>query len=338
MNGGAALHELPRRPVPVILDVDTGVDDALALLYAAMSPSIDLRAVTCVAGNVDVTTATRNTLAVLDTAGRSDVPVARGAGHPLLTRHRPAPHVHGVDGLAGVPVASSGPDPADLPDAMKVFQETLLGSPEKVTIVALAPQTNLALMFLAHPELLDRVERVVMMAGAVSVPGNATPAAEFNIWHDPEAAAIVVDTGVPVSMYGLDVFYSVRAGARQVAQLREHAGREATLAADLLAAHASLTGSSDVGLGDAGAVVVAGRPDLCTSECLPLQVDISHGLGRGQTIVDRRRPYFGPSPHDRDGDPRDVFGDPRDVDCVLSLDAPGVLDDFLAALVSRGRG
>lgn len=199
--------------IPLILDVDTGVDDALALIAAVRHPDLDLLAVSCVTGNASLERVVDNTLRVLDAAGApAGIPVAAGAERPLIAPPRSAGHVHGEDGLAGIvlPESSRVPDPAG---AVGMLRRVILGHPQKVTIVALAPQTNLALLLRIHPEVADNIERIVFMGGSAAI-GNATAVAEFNVWHDPEAAAIVLDAahelGIPLTMYGLDVFYDVR--------------------------------------------------------------------------------------------------------------------------------
>jgi pyrimidine-specific ribonucleoside hydrolase len=174
--------------IPVILDVDTGVDDALALLLAARHPGLDLRAVTCVAGNAAVPQVVTNTLAVLAAAGRTDVPVARGAARPLVDPPREARHVHGEDGMAdldhaalGLPQETAGADPRH---AVELLRDLLCGTDEPVTLVPLAPLTNIALLLRLYPEAAKGLRRIVFMGGAASV-GNATASAEFNIRHDP---------------------------------------------------------------------------------------------------------------------------------------------------------
>src|SRR5690606_8925251 len=194
-------------PIPVILDVDTGVDDALALLFAAAHPELDLIGVSCVAGNAPLPQVVENTLRVLALAGATDVPVAAGAHRPLIESPRDASHVHGADGLAGVELPPAVRT-AESDGAVAFLRRRILASPEPVTLVALAPQTNLALLLRTHPEVAANIARIVFMGGSASV-GNATALAEFNVWHDPEAASIVLGSGVPLLMYGLDVFNHV---------------------------------------------------------------------------------------------------------------------------------
>ncbi|MET8450208.1 nucleoside hydrolase [Streptomyces sp. NPDC005209] len=276
--------------IPVIIDCDTGVDDALALLFAVRHPGLDLRAVTCVAGNTDVDGVVRNTLRVLERAGAPEIPVARGAERPLLEPARSARHVHGADGMGDLGL----PDPARAPvdvDAVTLLRREILASPRPVTLVPTAPLTNIALLLRTHPEVTRNVERIVFMGGAVST-GNATPVAEFNVWHDPEAAAILLTAGVPITMYGLDVFTRVLVPGVEVRRLRASVEPGARLAGDLLAhrpAGPEPDGDDPAGgLGDAGAVCAVADPAGLTTRLLPVEVSLAPGPTRGQTVVDRR--------------------------------------------------
>src|SRR5262245_16442575 len=172
--------------IEVILDVDTGVDDALAILFAARHPGLHLRAVSCVAGNTDVDQVVANTLRVLDAAGAGDVPVARGAESPLLEPLRHAHHVHGDDGMGetGLPLSKRKPTPEH---AIELLRREIMSSPEPVTLITLAPLTNIAMLLKTFPEVTHHIGRVITMGGSASV-GNVTPVAEFNIRHDPEPA------------------------------------------------------------------------------------------------------------------------------------------------------
>ncbi|MYS52131.1 nucleoside hydrolase, partial [Streptomyces sp. SID6013] len=222
-----------QQPIPVIIDCDTGIDDALALLLAVRHPRLDLRAVTCVAGNTDVAGVVRNTLTVLERAGAPDVPVARGAERPLIEGVRTARHVHGDDGMGDLGLPAPTRAPADV-DAVTLLRREILASPRPVTLVPTAPLTNIALLLRTHPEVTGNIERIVFMGGAVAT-GNATPVAEFNVWHDPEAAAILLTAGVPITMYGLDVFERVIVPGADVRRLRASAEPGTRLAGDLLA-------------------------------------------------------------------------------------------------------
>src|SRR6476619_2686347 len=258
--------------LPVVLDVDTGVDDACAVLLAAMHPDLDLRAVSCVGGNAVVDDVVRNTLTVLDAAGRPDVPVARGAERPLLEPARDARHVHGQDGMGDLDWPRSTREPAGR-HAVELLCDVLLEAstrpPEqKVTLVPMAPLTNIALLLRMWPQAAAGLREIVFMGGAAHV-GNATASAEFNVWHDPEAAAVVLEAaaelGVPVTMYGLD-----------------------DLAGRLIAYQCERFGTPDATIGDAGAVcAVLDRAGLRT-ERLPVRVELAGTWSRGRTIVDPR--------------------------------------------------
>ncbi|WP_406438171.1 nucleoside hydrolase [Streptomyces sp. NBC_00631] len=277
--------------IPVIVDCDTGVDDALALLFAVRHPGLELRAVTCVAGNTDVDGVVRNTLTVLERAGAGDVPVARGAERPLIEPARSARHVHGTDGMGDLGLPAPTRRPADV-DAVTLLRGEILRSPRPVTLVPTAPLTNIALLLRTHPEVTRNIERIVFMGGAVAT-GNATPVAEFNVWHDPEAAAVLLTADVPITMYGLDVFQRVVVPGEEVRRLRASAEPGARLAGELLA-HRPATPGSDAeaeaagGLGDAGAVCAVADPAGLTTRLLPVEVSLAPGPTRGQTVVDRR--------------------------------------------------
>ena len=276
-------------PVPIIVDVDTGVDDALALLFAARHPGLDLRAVTCVAGNAAVDQVVTNTLTVLEAAGASHVPVARGADRPLVAPNRPS-STHGADGMAdlGRPAPRAAPDPRH---AVELLRDELLASPEPVTVVTLAPMTNLALLLRTYPQAAARIERLVIMGGSAA-GGNATAAADFNAWHDPEAAAIVFAAAathaVPTTMYGLDVFYRPVCSRAQADVLCAAADPGARLAGELMRFRFARYGADVATIGDAGAVCAVADPDGLRTERLPVRVELAGTLTRGQTVVDQR--------------------------------------------------
>ncbi|MEU2225398.1 MULTISPECIES: nucleoside hydrolase [unclassified Streptomyces] len=279
------------QPIPVIIDCDTGVDDALALLFAVRHPGLDLRAVTCVAGNTDVDGVVRNTLTVLERAGAPAIPVGRGAERPLLEPARSARHVHGADGMGDLGLPAPARTAADT-DAVTLLRREILASPRPVTLIPTAPLTNIALLLRTHPEVTRNIERIVFMGGSVTT-GNATPVAEFNVWHDPEAAAILLTAGVPITMYGLDVFMRVVVPAGEVHRLRASDEPGTRLAGDLLAHRPTTQGEEPAaeeagGLGDAGAVCAVADPPGLTTRSLPVEVSLAPGPARGQTVVDRR--------------------------------------------------
>lgn len=279
--------------VEVLIDVDTGVDDALALSFAALHPDINLRAVTCVAGNASLDNVYRNTRAVLSIAGAGQVPVARGASRPLIAAPRDAAHVHGHNGLAGLELAVPEAGGSDI-HAVELMRREILASPTPPTLIALAPLTNVALLLRMYPEVAARLERIVFMGGSASI-GNATPVAEFNSWADPEAVAIVVDSGIPTVMYGLDVFYSAAVSEDDVAVLERSSRPVAQLCAKLFR-HMAVKDSDQkripagtiAALGDAGTVCAVVDPAGLTTHRFPVSVCTDGSRSRGQTIVDRR--------------------------------------------------
>jgi pyrimidine-specific ribonucleoside hydrolase len=331
---------------PVVLDVDTGVDDACALLLAALHPDLDLRAVTCVGGNAPVDAVVANTLTVLEAAGRLDVPVARGAARPLLEHPVDAAHVHGIDGMGDLdwPRSQAQPDPRHavelLRDVLTDAAEAVRGGAEaeRVTLVPLAPLTNIALLLRTHPEVAQGLREIVFMGGAAHV-GNATASAEFNVFHDPEAAAVVLDAaselGIPVTMYGLDVFYEPRVSAQQAAALVDHGGKGAAgLGGRLIGYQCQRFSSTGATIGDAGAVCAVIDRSGVRTQRLPVRVELAGTWSRGRTIVDRRD-WTGDLAHD----PHGIA--PAAVEVCLDVDADRYAQlwvDTLATAAARDGG
>ncbi len=277
---------------PVILDVDTGLDDACALLLAARHPELDLKAVTCVGGNVGIDEVVVNTLTVLDAAGRPDVPVARGASLPFLQPVRTAPHVHGVDGLGDLDWPKSTRTP-DTRHAVELLRDVLLEAArtgDLVTLIPLAPMTNIALLLRTYPEAAGGLREIVFMGGAAGI-GNATASAEFNVWTDPEAAAITLaaasELGVRVTMYGLDVFYDVMVSLEEAKAL-SGGSQSGELARQLIERRSELYKTDGASIGDGGAVCAVIDPSGLTTMPFPLRVELSGTWSRGRTIVDTR--------------------------------------------------
>lgn len=322
------------RPLPVVLDVDTGVDDALALLLAAGHSSLDLRAVTCVAGNAELASVVANTLRVLDAAAAPlDLPVSAGAARPLLEPPRPAPHVHGLDGMGdlGLPVSTRRPDRRH---AIALLRDVLLPAADDgrlITVIALAPLTNIALLLRSYPEVTAGIGRLVFMGGGLR--GNATAAAEFNVWQDPEAAAVVLDAaaqaGLPVTMYGLDVFYAPQIARSDVAALRASGTPAARVAADLIEFGCDRDGVDSATIGDAGTVAAVVDPGAVGTSRFPVRIELAGAWTRGQTVVDRRD-----RAGDLEHDPHRPAAGP--VDVTLSADGPRLASLFLRTVGSDG--
>ncbi len=270
--------------LPVIIDVDTGIDDALALAFAVDSGGLDLVAVTTVAGNIDVYRATTNTLNVLSFLGRGDVPVHRGATHPLARPHRAASHVHGEDGLGGadLPTSSRRPEVAPGPATIVRLARERAG---EMTLVAVGPLTNLAIALNVEPRIAELIPRVVVMGGAYHVPGNVTPHAEFNVWEDPEAAAQVFAAGFDdLTLIGLDVTTRVglsRETWREIGQASTRT-RAAELALRIGRMSFEDRGLEQMYLHDPLAVAVALDPTLVTVELDEVDV-VTMGEQEGRT-------------------------------------------------------
>lgn len=319
----------------VVLDVDTGVDDALALLFAVRHPALHVRAISCVAGNVDVDGVVRNTLKTLDAAGAGDIPVARGATLPLVAPARDASHIHGVDGMADLGLPDSRRRPVDV-HAVELMRREILGSPEPVTLVLLAPMTNAALLLRTYPEVAGNIERIVFMGGSAGL-GNATPVAEFNTWHDPEAAAVVLSSGLPTTMYGLDVFYQVAVPVTEAEALAAASEPWLRLAGGLLLHQASRGGGRDHRvpdgggglIGDAGAVCAVVDPAGLTVRTCPVEIELAPGRSRGQTLVDLRNL---PGEHEVHGGREAHVTGPCLVDVALDVDRDRYRTLFLDTL------
>ncbi|HST83415.1 MAG TPA: nucleoside hydrolase [Kineosporiaceae bacterium] len=310
--------------VPMILDVDTGVDDALALLLAVSHPQVELLGVTCVDGNAPLTDVVRNTLSVLSTAGAADVPVASGAERPLIADPSYAPHVHGQDGMADLDLPAPTTRALEI-HAVELIRKIVTQASEPVTLVALAPLTNLALLIRLYPRAAEKIGRIVLMGGAIE-SGNATSTAEFNIWHDPEAAAIVFSSGLPITMYGLDVFYRPRVSPAEIEELAGSSAAPARLAGRLLGHQAK---NYVPVLGDAGAVVAAIAPASLRTRQYPVHVELGGATTRGMTVVDRR---------EWDGDRKHLTHRQGSmIDVAVELTGQDYVDVFMNTLVPERR-
>ncbi|MCX5391721.1 nucleoside hydrolase [Streptomyces sp. NBC_00094] len=285
-------------PVPVILDCDPGHDDAFAILLAAAHPSVDLLAITTVAGNQSVEKTTLNARRVCEAAGIRGVPIAAGAAGPLHGRPEGvqllAENIHGGSGLDGPdwrPTFGAGEPavPQDPRDALALLVDTLTGHPAPVTLVPTGPLTNIATLLLAYPRLTARIERIVLMGGSAE-RGNTTPAAEFNILCDPEAADIVFGCGVPVTMFGLNATHQVRATPEVVARLAALGTPLSRLCVELLTYFAStyreVYGFDAPPLHDPLTVAHLIDPSLVSLVRAAVRVELTGTWTRGATVVD----------------------------------------------------
>jgi inosine-uridine nucleoside N-ribohydrolase len=275
--------------VKILLDCDPGHDDAIALLLALASPEVDLVGVTTVHGNQTLQKTTANALKLLEFVGRIHVPVAAGAERPIRREAFVAEYVHGESGMDGPTL----PPPTTTPvgeHAVDFIARTVLESPEPVTLVPTGPLTNIGLFLARHPEAAARVGRIVLMGGAIG-EGNVTPAAEFNIWCDPEAADRVFSSSLDVTMIGLDVTHKAIFGPEPTARLRD-AGRVGAMVAELLEFygrfHKQSYGWDGSPIHDAVAMAHAFRPGIVETVRTGVRVDCEGELGRGRTNVDLR--------------------------------------------------
>jgi inosine-uridine nucleoside N-ribohydrolase len=269
----------------IILDCDPGHDDAIALLLALASPEIELLGITTTYGNQTLDKTTANALRVLELAGRTDVPVAAGAERPLTRELVVAAHVHGESGLDGPALPPAQEKPASQ-DAVAFIADRIRASPQPVTLVPTGPLTNVARYLDAHG--IDGIERIVLMGGSIA-EGNFTPAAEFNIWCDPEAAQRVFWSGLEVTMIGLDVTHLAILGPTLEKRFRE-AGRIGTFVAELNAFfsryHQATYGWDGAPVHDAVAVADVIRPELVETHHRNVEVELESELCRGRTVVD----------------------------------------------------
>jgi len=269
---------------PIILDCDTGTDDALAILLALASPELDVRAITVAGGNVGLDRTLANTLALTKLA-QSEVPVYQGADRPLLGSFVNEPRVHGADGLGGIVLPDGGQPAAEL--AADAIRRVLRTSPDPVTLVGIAPVTNLALALMTEPALAANVAQIVLMSGAWA-EGNATPAAEFNALNDPEALAVLLACGRPVAFATLELTAQALVTQERLARMRGlGSGRCLAAACDIQASvpvSRRLPGSP---LHDPCAIAWLLRPALFTTRDCSARVDLGPGISRGRTVIDR---------------------------------------------------
>jgi len=216
---------------PILIDTDPGVDDAMAILMALASPELDVVGLTTIFGNAATDVTTRNAFSLLETAGRTDIPVAVGRSNPIATDYLgPVPQVHGADGLGNASLHAPQEQPVEA-DAATFIHDTVAASPGEVTVLTLGPVTNLADAITRFPDVVDLVDRVVVMGGNALVPGNATPTAEANINNDPEAADLVFGAGWDITMVGLDVTQQVTLSGAAIERIMAHPSPPGTLLA-----------------------------------------------------------------------------------------------------------
>lgn len=278
----------PGHPLPLVIDSDPGLDDALAIGLAVARPELDLLAVTTVGGNADVTRCTENALRLLHAYGRSDIPVAEGAAGPLFGAIVRATEVHGESGIGNTRLDPS-PATARPEGAVELLARILRDQPEPVAVAPIGPLTNIALLLRLYPRLASRIAHLCLMGGSIG-EGNTTVSAEFNVYADPEAADIVFRSGVPITMIGLDVTHQALLDRAAAAALRETGTVSGRIAADLtdyaLDRNLEWSGSTTTAIHDAVAVAHLAIPDLVAVAPYHVSVDTGDGPARGRTVCD----------------------------------------------------
>jgi inosine-uridine nucleoside N-ribohydrolase len=272
---------------PAIIDCDPGHDDAIAILLALASPELDVLGITTVSGNQTLDKTTANAIRVLDLIGRDDVEIAAGADRPLLRPRYVAAYVHGESGLDGPTLPPASRPPHRL-HAIDFIAEKVMHAPGPVTLIPIGPLTNVALFLARYPDEAERVDRIVLMGGAIA-EGNVTPAAEFNIWADPEAAQRVFSSGIDVTMIGLDVTHDALMTRAMAEQLRESGavGRFVAELYDFFSIfHRKTYGTEDSPIHDAVAVAHVVREGIVETARRHVVVDCQSELSRGRTVVD----------------------------------------------------
>ncbi|WGD38267.1 nucleoside hydrolase [Lysinibacter sp. HNR] len=310
--------------LPLIFDCDTGIDDALALMYGAHHGA-NFVACTVTHGNVPVEVGSRNTVTVLDFLGKQEVPVFSGAARPLAQPLRTAEAVHGEDGLGDAKITPSARALSG-DQAAAVIVRLARENPGKLSLVAVGPLTNIAIALLLEPQLPALIKNVVIMGGAVGVPGNASAVAEANIWHDPEAAQVVIDAAWDVLFVGLEITLQTALTAQAVRQIEKSTDPRAQFAANImdfyLESYEKSFGYRTCVLHDPLALALALEPQLAEYRLVQAKVELRGSISRGQIVSDQR--MFLPTPTNPKA--------PGVIRIVQNVDIAGFHTRFLSAL------
>lgn len=274
--------------IPLIIDCDPGVDDAIALLLAFAAPQLNLLGITTVAGNVPLSLTARNARQICELAQRSHIPVYAGCPRPLLNPLTTATEVHGETGLTGITL----PEPTmglQVLHGVDFIIDTVLNHPHPVTIATLGPLTNLALAFIKAPQITHNIQQIIVMGGAIT-HGNITPSAEFNIYCDPHAAHIVLSSDVPITLISLDVTHTVIATPERLQSLRDRNHPLCTVIADLLQDYGVYDqeryGFAGAPLHDPCVIAYLLAPQLFKTRPCPLSIELQSTTNLGRTTID----------------------------------------------------
>lgn len=275
-------------PQKIIIDTDPGIDDSMAIFFALSSPELEVIGLTTVFGNVHVDLAATNALRLLEIAGRTDIPVAKGAANSFIGDYdHPPAHIHGDDGQGNVHLPPPAGKTIDQTSAQFIVEQVMT-NPGEITLVPIGPLTNIALALRLEPRIAQNVKQVVLMGGNALVPGNSTPAAEANIKDDPEAADVVFGAGWPITMVGLDVTTKaivtdeqLQSYARSNSPMAQHIARISPFYLDF---SRRVNGNAVGGLlvHDSTAIAYLLLPDAFTVKSWPVRVE-TQGMSRGKT-------------------------------------------------------
>jgi purine nucleosidase len=302
-------------PRKIIIDTDPGQDDAVAILLALASPDdLDVEAVVAVAGNVGLAQNARNALKVVELAGRTEVPVFAGSIRPMRRQLVTAEHVHGETGLDGpvLPEPKKALEPRHGVDFL--VDRFMAADPGTITLATLGPLTNVALALVREPRIAPRIKEIVMMAGAYFEVGNITPTAEFNVYVDPEAADVVLKSGIPITMIPLDVTHGVLSTKPRLERIRAIGNRCGAAVADMLGFSERFDlekyGGHGAPLHDPCVIAYLLRPELFTGRHINVEIETGSPLTVGMTVADWWR----------------ITDRPRNVNYLRSADADGFYD------------
>src|SRR5215208_3648650 len=276
-------------PKKILFDTDPGIDDACAILLALASPEVSLDGLSVVHGNCSLEQGTINALSVLELANASHIPVAEGCEMPLVQPSLLAPETHGDTGLgyAKLPTPRAKPIPQH---GVDFLIETILASPGEITLVAIAPLTNVALAIRQEPRIVEALKELVIMGGALRHEGNTTALAEFNTYVDPHAAQIVYQAGIPTTLVPLDVTYQCILTPQDVKRVQKTDSPIAKFVTDAtrfyMEFHDEYQQIEGCVINDPLALALTFMPELCTYQELPVEVDLSSGISLGKTVAD----------------------------------------------------
>jgi purine nucleosidase len=276
-------------PKKILFDTDPGIDDACAILLALASPEVSLEGLSVVHGNCSLEQGTINALSVLELANASHIPVAEGCDLPLVQPSLLAPETHGDTGLGYAKLPSPRAKPITQ-HGVDFLIETILASPGEITLVAIAPLTNVALAIRKEPRIADALKELIIMGGALRHEGNTTALAEFNTYVDPHAAQIVYQAGIPTTLVPLDVTYQCILTPQDVRRLQNTDSPITQFVAEstrfYMEFHDEYQKIEGCVINDPLALALTFMPELCTYQELPVEVDLSGGISLGKTVAD----------------------------------------------------